>query len=486
MTTPFPDNNEYTGFNAPMRLEFDLNDCVVEGKIPDEINGNWYQLTSDPMYPPKFDDENFFNGDGIVTKFAFHNGKVDYKLRYVQTDRLTAEQEAGHALFGRYRNPYTDDPSVKGVKRGVVNTTPVWHGGKLLGLKEDDLAMELDPHTLETKGWWDFGGKWTSETMTAHPRLDFDTGEMFIFGYEAAGLATRDVALGVVNKAGELVKEEWFQVPYDSSSWMHDFAVTKDYIIFPCPPTNADLEGMKEGGPHWKWHPEKPTWVGVMPRNGSVKDMRWFKGPGLSFYHFMNAFNDGEKAYLDLSYCKDHQFPFVRKDTHGTQDVNPEDMMVPYMRWEFDMSKPGDTWNETVLCGVPGADFPRVADKDHMKDYDIGYMISYVPDNGPPCMIGIAHMGFNTLSRVEIKTGKVTQFSFGPGTTIAEPIHVPSKKEGHEGYLILGIHLHDEFLSDVAVFEAEHIDKGPIARVKLPIRFRHQTHGCWVSGDQLP
>jgi carotenoid cleavage dioxygenase len=40
--------------------------------------------------------------------------------------------------------------------------------------------------------------------------------------------------------------------------------------------------------------------------------------------------------------------------------------------------------------------------------------------------------------------------------------------------------LHDEKLSDVLVLEAEHIDKGPIARIKMPFRLRNQVHGNWV------
>jgi carotenoid cleavage dioxygenase len=36
---------------------------------------------------------------------------------------------------------------------------------------------------------------------------------MYFFGYEASGLATRDVAFCVANRGGELIREEWFQAP---------------------------------------------------------------------------------------------------------------------------------------------------------------------------------------------------------------------------------------------------------------------------------
>src|SRR6185295_15876781 len=96
----------------------------------------------------------------------------------------------------------------------AANTTPVFHGGKLFALKEDSRAMELDPHTLDTVGEYSYGGKLRSQTMTAHTRPDFDTGDLYFFGYEASGIASRDVSYCVADKDGNLKKEEWFEAPY--------------------------------------------------------------------------------------------------------------------------------------------------------------------------------------------------------------------------------------------------------------------------------
>ena len=69
--------------------------------------------------------------------------------------------------------------------------------------------------------------------------------------------------------------------------------------------------------------------------------------------------------------------------------------------------------------------------------------------------------------------------------TIQEEVHIPSKTPGHEGYLALVADLHDTQLSDMLVFEAEHVDKGPIATVHLPLRLRNQVHGNWVPAEEL-
>ncbi|MNJ03518.1 Lignostilbene-alpha,beta-dioxygenase isozyme I [compost metagenome] len=67
-----------------------------------------------------------------------------------------------------------------------------------------------------------------------------------------------------------------------------------------------------------------------------------------------------------------------------------------------------------------------------------------------------------------------------------EHVHIASRQPGHEGYLAYVVDLHDQNLSEVVLVEAEHLDRGPIARIKLPLRLRCQVHGNWVSSEALP
>jgi len=478
MTTPFPDTPDFGGFNAPSRIECDICDLVVEGTVPGEINGSWYRLTPDPQFPPRHADDTYISGDGMISLFRFEQGHVDFKSRYVITERLKNERAARRALYGHYRSPYTDDESVRGKGRGAANTTPIWHGGRLLALKEDSLPVEVDPHTLETIGTWNYDGRLRSQTMTAHPRYDVETRELYFFGYEASGLATRDVAFCVADPNGELIREEWFEVPY--CALMHDFAVTKEHVIFPVFPTTADLERIKAGGPHWIWEPDRDAFIGIMPRDGSVKQMRWFRRPACMSFHFMNAYTEGTLVHLDFGVTDVNVFPFIQRAS-GIE-VPPEKARSSLVRWTFDLSKPGDRFEEQVI-GPPG-DLPRVAEKDHMVDYQVSYYERFDPGHGPPLIAGPVGAGFNTLSRLEVKTGQRRDF-FQNRATIQEAVHIPSEKPDHEGYLAFVADLHDENLSDVILLKAERPDAGPIARIKMPFRLRNQVHGNWVPADRL-
>lgn len=477
MTAQFPSTPAFTGHNAPVRTECDVYDLVVEGTLPAEIRGDWYRSIPDPQYPPMLGDDVFISGDGMVSVFRFENGHVDFRLRYVQTERWKNERAARRSLYGRYRNPYTDDPSVRGKGRGVANTTPFFHGGRLLALKEDARAWEMDPDTLATVGEWDYAGKLRSQTMTAHPRLDPDTNELYFFGYEADGIATRDIAYCVANARGELIREQWFKAPY--CALMHDFVVTKEHAVFPCFPIAADLARIQQGGPHWAWDPALGTRVGIMPRDGDVAEMRWFDAELCSGFHFANAFTEGNVVHVDLSLTNVPVFPFIRADS-GLH-IEQYELAGSLERWSFDLSDPEGRVERRVLA--PPGDLPRIAEKDAMRDYEILYYERYEPSVGPPILTGAVGPGFNALSRLEVKTGRMLTLPMHPRVTLQEAVHIPSKQPGHEGYLAFVIDIHDENLSEVLIVAAEHPDRGPIAKIKIPLRLRSGVHGTWVPRD---
>ena len=478
----FPDTLHFSGLNAPVRQEVSIKNLDVEGEIPAEIEGAFFRAVPDPAHAPLDPDDIILSGDGMVSRFLFQDGHVDYAIRYVRTARFQAEDAARHALFGKYRNPYTDDPSVKGIDRTVANTTPIWHAGRLLMTKEDGRAYEVDPHTLETIGQWDFGGRLRSETMTAHARIDAQTGEMFFFGYEAGGLCSLDVAYCIADADGDLVSEQWFEQPYCSS--IHDFAITEHHAIFPVFPTTVDDERLRNGGDHWVHEQDRESWVGIMPRYGRVSEMRWFRGPkGVSAYHIVNAFSDGDLVHMDVCLSDTNAFPFIRASSG--LDIPQWEVGGGLIRWTFDLSRPGEDFEQRHI-GPPG-DLPRVRDADQGRPYRAAWYLSVNPDGPPPLPGGPVGATFNTLLRIEPGNGRLEALPLEPGMALNEPAFVPARDPDHEGWLLTVVDRAegDDFRSELWIIDAGAVAKGPVARVKVPVRLRPQVHGTWVPADQL-
>jgi carotenoid cleavage dioxygenase len=120
-----------------------------------------------------------------------------------------------------------------------------------------------------------------------------------------------------------------------------------------------------------------------------------------------------------------------------------------------------------------------------MKPYEISYYQGFDLANGPPLSAGPVGVGFNTLHRLNVKTGERRSYSAGPGTTIQEHIHIPSRQEGHEGYLLFMVDFHPTMSSEAHLVEAAHPENGPIARIQIPFRQRNQVHGSWVPEEQV-
>src|SRR5919198_2241388 len=90
----FPQTMDFAGFNAPSRIECDIYDLVVEGEIPTEIHGSWFRSVPDPQYPPMLGEDTYLSGDGMVSVFRFEDGHVDFRQRYVRTQRFLNERKA--------------------------------------------------------------------------------------------------------------------------------------------------------------------------------------------------------------------------------------------------------------------------------------------------------------------------------------------------------------------------------------------------------
>jgi len=476
----YPDTVHFKGLNTPVRVEVFVHDVLIEGEIPPDIEGALFRAVPDPAYPPMREDEVILSGDGMVSKIEFRGGRVSSAIRYVRTERFLAERAAGRALFGRYRNPYTHDPSVAGVDPSTANTTPVWHAGCLLMTKEDGRPWQVDPHTLDTIGKWDFHGRMTSLTMSAHPKIDPVTGEMFWFGSEADGLCRPTVAYGIAGRDGALRAEQYFKTPY--CALMHDFAISEQHAVFPVFPTTADLDRLKSGGPHWIHQQDLESWIGIMPRYGRVDEMLWFKGPpGVQAYHVMNAVTEGNLVHLDMCLTNSNMIPFIREDSG--LDIPLDGALV---RWTMDLKTPDAGIVERKIG--PFGEMPLIRHADIGRDYRRGWYLTIDPAAGKPLFAGPAGVGFNCMLQVEIASGQLQSYSFADGLGINEPVHVPASCPGHGGWLVAVVDrevAENTYKQEVWIFEADHIAKGPVAKAYLPVASRVQVHSCWVPAAQL-
>ena len=249
---------------------------------------------------------------------------------------------------------YTDDPSVANINRSAANTHIYWHGGKLFALKEDSLPYYVDPHTLETLGDWNFNGKYTATTMSAHPKIDPLTGEMIAYGYQAKGDLTTDIAVYTMNPKGEIIKEVWLKSPY--LGIIHDIAITQKYVLIPVIARTTSLERLKSGEPMWEWNGEPADDGRRAAARRRSEGRALVQGPVAQ--HAALPERHGSTATRSRWSCR---------SPSGERDPSQ------IRRWTFDLKSKKRRVPEEVVSTTPGI-LPRMDDRFLSLPYRYGYV----------------------------------------------------------------------------------------------------------------
>lgn len=467
MAQPYPSHPNLRGNYAPLRAEIDAADLVVHGKIPDGLHGVFYRNGPNPQFAPR-GGYHWFAGDGMLHAFHIADGKVNYRNRWVRTPKFEWEREAGEALFSPM-NPLASDPRVAGKDSTIANTNVVFHANRLLALEEGHAPFEVDAETLAAKGYHTFADRLVGP-MTAHPKLDPETGEMLFFGYSAKGPFTKDLSYHTVNRAGELTRSEWFEAPY--SSMVHDFITTRDHVLFPIFPLTGNMDRAMGGMPPYAWEPDLGSHIGIMPRNGTPKDMRWFAGEACYVFHPMNAWTEGNKVFADV--MKFPEAPLFPRPDGSMGD--PDKAQARLVRWTFDLAGNSNGYTETPLDDAVG-EFPRLDERRTGLSYrygSIGSNLNRQKGDG-----GV----MNTVLWYDLHKGTRAAHEFGPGDGICEPVFVPrsaSAAEG-DGWLLTVVYRAAENRSDLVVLDTADVAGEPVAIAELPHRIPYGFHGNFRS-----
>ncbi len=478
-----------TGFWAPTRFEADLHDCEVEGEIPGAIDGTFYRAAIDRRYPPRHPDDIPYNADGMVDMFRIRSGHCDFRTRYVRTPRYVAERKQRRALYGAYRNRATNDPIARELSENTANTTPIVHAGKLFMLKELSPPMLLDPHTLATIEEYDFGGLLEASSFTAHPKIDPLTGEMLAFSYEARGDLSDDLAIHFFAPDGTLTRTVWVKAPV--VSMMHDWAITERHVVLPTTGMVTNREWLDRGGNHWAYDPSVPAYVGILPRDGEAKDIRWFKGPPdrAMMVHTTNARTVGDKVILDGPCARGNFNPQFPNLDGGSFDHEARKNTI--RRWTFDLSSPSDEWHEEILFpGIEPTSFTRMDDRYLTQDFRWSFNLLHdqdFPFQHDACRLPM-RSNWNAWYRFDHHTGRVGKFSAGPTHELFEPHFIPRRTDAPEGdgWLMGVANDYASLTSELVIADCDDLAAGPVARVRLPFRLHMQVHGWWVPSEELP
>jgi len=253
-------------------------------------------------------------------------------------------------------------------------------------------------------------------------------------------------------------------------------------------PITSSWERLEAGKPHFGFDTSMPVYLGVLPRREGATDgdIRWFKRGNCFASHVMNAYQEGTKIHFDTPEAKNNMFPFF-PDVDDAPFNGPESASF-LTRWTVDMASNSDEFESCTRLTDMMGEFPRIDDRYAGEKYRYGWMLVIDPTK-PVELKGGSPGGLlmNTLGLVDHETGTKQSWWCGPVSSLQEPCFIPRAPDATEGdgYIVALANRIAEGRTDLLLFEALAIEKGPIATIKLPVRLRMGLHGNWAPGEWL-
>ena len=494
-TTAAPANPYLDDFLAPVSVEVTATDLAVTGHIPEFLDGRYLRNGPNPVAEVDPATYHWFTGDGMVHGVALQGGKADwYRNRWVRSPVVRTVLGEPTAATRNLR---------AGMQSLGANTNVLAHAGKTLALIEGGVANYELTDELDTVGPCDFDGTLVGG-YAAHPHRDPRTGELHAVSYSFA--RGRTVQYSVIDTHGHARRT--VDIAVSGSPMMHDFSLTDKYVVLYDLPVTLDpmqvvgtkmpavlrrpaqlvaqsvIGRLRVPGPiaamvnrnerqdyqlPYAWNPKYPARIGVMPREGTNADVRWFDIEPCYVYHPLNAYSevrDGNEV-LVLDVVR-YQRMFDR-DRRGPGESRPT----------------LDRWTINLATGAVSSErrddraqeFPRINESRLGGRHRFGYTVGLeggILDSGRTQIT-------TALYKHDYLTGSSAVAPLDPELLIGEMSFVPrptSDDAAEDDGVLIGYGYHrglDE--GQLVLLDAQTCES--LATVHLPQRVPMGFHGNW-------
>lgn len=460
-----------SGAWTPLLAEVDAGDlAVVEGRIPDDIDGVYLRNTENQVHEPlgRFHP---FDGDGMIHAISFAGGRASYRNRFVRTRCFAAEQQANQSLWGGLMDPpgtsLRPGFTAHGGVKDASSTDVVVHGGKILStFYLCGEAYTLDPETLEQGGiahWVPIDG------ISAHPKVDEASGELLFFNYSTHAPYMH---YGVVDRKGRLV--HYVPVPLPGPRLPHDMAFSKNYVILNDFPMFWDPALLAKGLRVSRFDPTMKSRFGLLPRRGETREIRWFEADPTYVLHFLNAYEDGDEVVLD-GYFQEEPMPGPLEDVPGGLGqmmafLDEQSFKPKLHRWRFNL-RTGETREHRLDERI--VEFGMINQRYAGLPYRYAYSTTTLP----------GYFLFKSFIKHDLRTGDSWTVELPDGVFASEAPFAPriDATDEDDGYLISFLIDENRQTSECILIDCKRFDEGPVARIALPHKISSGTHSCWAD-----
>ncbi|KAL6320554.1 hypothetical protein AAG906_007633 [Vitis piasezkii] len=438
-------------------------DClVVEGELPQSLNGTYIRNGPNPLHQPR-GPHHLFEGDGMLHSIRLSDGRATFCSRYVKTYKYALEDNVGFPIFPNILSGFH---SVVDLGRcAIAIGRPFSLSNRLFALGESDLPYSIhlsEEGDIETIGRCDFDGK-AFINMTAHPKIDPETGETFAF--RCSPIPPYITFFSIDTEGSKQQDVPIFSMT--DPTFVHDFSITKQYIVFSESQIEMNpLRLMMCKGMPVSAELDKVPRIGVLPRYASTdSEIRWFEAPGFNAMHAINAWEEGDEEIILVA----------------PNAISIENLFHSIEKVHFSLEK--------VRINLRSGSVTRTTLSQ--KNLELGSINpSYVGKRNRYGYMGIGKMipKMSGVVKIDLELEcEVSRRLYGAGCFGGEPLFVAKDgaSEEDDGYIVSYVHDEKSGTSRFVVMDAKSQTLDVVAAVKLPRRVPYGFHGLFVKDGDI-
>lgn len=447
----------------------------IEGEIPAFLRGTYYLNGPSRFARDDFRYRHWLDGDGVVSSLRFEAAGVHFTHRFVRSTKWVEEEAAGKALYRTFGTSFDGDRLIRGIAlASPVNVSVLPFAGTLLAFGEQGLPWELDPLTLETRGEFTFGRRLNGVSpFSAHPVVDFESGEMFNFGISFSATAPM---LNLYRFSAEGSLADRWRVPIDAPRSVHDFTLSSRYAVFYLSPYLLDMAALAGGETLMSsltWEPERGSELLVVDRARGGKVTSLSIGSGYCL-HLIGAFETGDLLMVDVVELERPVY-----DQYGVPQLFTDVRRAQPVRYVVDMDgcrvvgKVGLEYRS--MCDFPHID-PRLAMRDYRDFWVLGLSASELP--GRKFFDQLVHCDWRRDRPAGIYQAPPRCYLGG------EPVMVPDPSGERRGAVICQQFDAEANRGAFLIFDAFDVAAGPRAVLHLEAPVRLGFHAVFEPEDR--
>lgn len=434
-----------------------------QGTLPEQLigknlfrNGPGRQSLGGERY------SHWFDGDGLINKYALNSDGMVHSAKFIRTKKFLQESQAGMFLYNGAGSTVKHRQAVKGPE--TVNTANI----ALLPIKNELWALweaaspyRVAQDSLDTLGQVSFTQALDGVPFSAHPHKD-QQGNIWNFG-DISYLGQQALIIYQLNEQGVLLQYKVVATP--RRSYLHDFAMTENHLIFFLPPLFPEKHAATLID-SFQWRPEQGGLLLVVDKN-KLQVVNQIEMEAGFVFHFGNSWQSKDELVINACWYQD-----ARIMTEAMGDIIGTLNKVKQQRSCANQIRINLKTNRLVMHKTPlSMEFPQFDQRHTAQPTEVQFGVTMSTNLGA--------CEYDSISAYYANSDKLDSYCFGPGVVVEEPIFIAKDDaiEG-QGYLINTALNYEQGHTQVTVFDAQHICDGPLALAKLPYYLPLGFHGA--------